>query len=544
MTEYTGKGVYGAIAIGNIKVFKRQKLTITKTTITDVENEILRVTKAKESSMAQLQQIYEKALKDVGEENAQIFQIHLLLLDDEDYNQSIVDTIESERVNAEYAVSVTAETFSNMFSSMDDDYMKERAIDIKDISNRLISNLIDEGSNDSNSNEKVIVCADDLAPSETVLLDKDKVLAFVTAYGSSNSHTSILARSMNIPAVIGVGREFLDAIKDGDHAIVDGYSGKVYLNPSDETTDQYQSKMLAEQQDRQRLQLLKGKEDITLDGTKVKLYANIGTPKDVKSVLLNDANGIGLFRSEFLYLESNDYPTEDQQFEAYKSVLQDMNGKRVIIRTLDIGADKKVDYFNLDREENPALGYRAIRICLTRPEVFKTQLRALYRASVYGNLGIMFPMITSVKELESILAICQEVKQELSSKGIEYSNSTQLGIMIETPASAIISDRLAPMVDFFSVGTNDLTQYTLACDRQNANVESFCDTHHEAILRLIEMATINAHKNNIWIGICGELASDTTLTETFLKMGIDELSVSPNFVLKVREAIRSVDLSK
>ena len=544
MTEYTGKGVYGAIAIGNIKVFKRQKLTITKTTITDVENEILRVTKAKESSMAQLQQIYEKALKDVGEENAQIFQIHLLLLDDEDYNQSIVDTIESQKVNAEYAVSVTAETFSNMFSSMDDDYMKERAIDIKDISNRLISNLMDEGGNDSNSNEKVIVCADDLAPSETVLLDKDRVLAFVTAYGSSNSHTSILARSMNIPAVIGVGRQFLDAIKDGDHAIVDGYSGKVYLNPNDETTKEYHSKMLADQQDRQRLQLLKGKEDITLDGTKVKLYANIGSPKDVKSVLLNDANGIGLFRSEFLYLESSDYPTEDQQFEAYKSVLQGMDGKRVIIRTLDIGADKKVDYFNLDREENPALGYRAIRICLTRPEVFKTQLRALYRASVYGNLGIMFPMITSVKELESILAICQEVKQELSSKGIEYSNSTQLGIMIETPASAIISDRLAPMVDFFSVGTNDLTQYTLACDRQNPDAEEFVDTHHEAILRLIEMSAQNAHKNGAWIGICGELAADTALTETFLRMGIDELSVSPTFVLKVRDAVRKTDLSK
>ena len=390
----------------------------------------------------------------------------------------------------------------------------------------------------------MIVCADDLAPSETVSLDKNKVLAFVTAHGSSNSHTAILARNMNIPAVIGAGDEFLKFIHDGDEAIVDGFTGEIFVNPDDATRERMLEKQKSDVEKRRLLQELKGKENVTVDGRKINIYANIGSVDNIGSVLLNDAGGIGLFRSEFLYLESNDYPTEEQQFFAYKKVLESMAGKKVIIRTLDIGADKQVDYFNLEKEENPAMGYRAIRICLTRPEIFKTQLTALYRASVYGNLGIMFPMITSVSEVEKILAICDEVKAELSSLGIGYSKNVELGIMIETPAAAVISDKLAPMVDFFSVGTNDLTQYTLACDRQNTRVEPFCDTHHEAILRLIEMSAENAHKNGAWIGICGELAADTNLTEKFLRMGIDELSVSPTFVLKVRDTVRKINLSK
>ncbi len=388
----------------------------------------------------------------------------------------------------------------------------------------------------------MIICADDLAPSETVLLDKDKVLAFVTAYGSSNSHTAILARNMNIPAIISVGGEFLNAVHDGDEAIVDGFTGEIFLNPDSETVERMGKKQQEDEEKKKLLLKLKGKENITIDGTSIKIFANIGGVDNIGSVIVNDAGGIGLFRSEFLYLESSDFPTEDEQFAAYKKVLESMAGKKVIIRTLDIGADKQAGYFGLEREENPALGYRAIRICLTRPEIFKTQLRALYRASAYGDLGIMFPMITSVSELETIFHICDEVKSGLRTDGIEYDENTELGIMIETPAAALISDRLAPMVDFFSVGTNDLTQYTLACDRQNSKLESFCDTHHEAILRLIEMSAENAHKNGAWIGICGELAADTALTETFLRMGIDELSVSPSFVLKVRDTVRSIDL--
>lgn len=544
MTEFQGKGVFGAVAIGKISVFEKQEVKVKRCHITDTENEKARIEQAKEQAKEQLQQIYEKALKEVGETNAQIFEIHMMMIDDEDYNDSINNIIESQNVNAEYAVAVTADNFAEMFASMDDSYMQARASDVKDISERLIKNLSSGNQETNKTDDKVIICASDLAPSETVSLDKEKVLAFVTANGSSNSHTAILARNMNIPAVIGVGEKFLEEIKNGETAIVDGFTGKVYIDPDSETLEAMQKKQKQDTEKKELLQKLKGKENITLDGTKINIYANIGGVDNIGAVLLNDAGGIGLFRSEFLYLENSDYPTEEQQFQAYKKVLESMAGKKVIIRTLDIGADKQVDYFHLEKEDNPALGYRAIRICLTRPEIFKTQLRALYRASAFGNLGIMFPMITSVKELERIKEICEEVKNELRAEDVEYSENTEIGIMIETPAAAIISDRLAPMVDFFSVGTNDLTQYTLACDRQNPRLEEFCDTHHEAILRLIRMSAENAHKNGAWIGICGELAGDTTLTEEFLRMGIDELSVSPAFVLKVRDTVRNIDLRK
>ncbi len=544
MKKYQGKSVYSAIAIGKISLFKKVDATVKRERITDIDGEKARFEQAKATAVEQLQEIYEKALKEVGEAHAAIFEIHQMMLDDEDYNDSINNIIESQSVNAEYAVAVTSDNFAEMFSAMDDEYMKARAADVRDISNRIIGNLSGNTSAQGNTDEKVIICAYDLAPSETVSLDKDKVLAFVTAHGSSNSHTAILARNMNIPAIIGIGDEFLSEINEGDEAIIDGFTGEVTVNPDDETREKMLQKQKSDEEKKRLLQDLKGKENITLDGRKINVYANIGSVNDIGKVLANDAGGIGLFRSEFLYLENSDYPTEEQQFLAYKRVLESMAGKKVIIRTLDIGADKKCDYFNLKHEENPALGYRAIRICLTRPDIFKTQLRALYRASVFGNLGIMFPMITSVGELEKITKICGEVRDELKSQGIEYSEKTELGIMIETPAAALISDKLAPMVDFFSVGTNDLTQYTLACDRQNPDIEQFIDTHHEAILRLIEMSAENAHKHGAWIGICGELGADTSLTEAFLRMGIDELSVSPSFVLKVRDAVRNIDLSK
>lgn len=544
MTTLKGKGVYGAIALGRISVFTRREASVKRTHIEDIEAEKARLEKAKEKATEQLRTIYEKALKEVGEANAQIFEIHQMMIEDEDYNESIASIIETQSVNAEYAVAVTADNFSEMFASMDDAYMQARSADVRDISNRIISCLSDGGGSDAVSDEKVIICADDLAPSETVQLDKDKVLAFVTAFGSSNSHTAILARNMNIPAVIGVGTELLNTVKSGVFAAVDGYTGEIFIDPDEETVARLEKKRKEDEEKKHLLQELKGKENVTLDGRKINIYANIGSVDNIGAVLANDAGGIGLFRSEFLYLESSDYPTEEQQFAAYKRVIESMAGKKVIIRTLDIGADKQVDYFGLEKEENPALGYRAIRICLTRPEIFRTQLRALYRASAYGNLGIMFPMITSVSEVEKILAMCGEVREQLRAEGVEVSDNVELGIMIETPAAAIISDRLAPMVDFFSVGTNDLTQYTLACDRQNANIEQFIDTHHEAILRLIEMSAENAHKHGAWIGICGELAADTSLTETFLRMEIDELSVSPTFVLKVRDAVRKCDLSK
>ena len=544
MKKFTGKGVYGAIAMGKISVFQKQDTLIQRTSVKDTEAEKARVEAAKAAAAEQLQAIYEKALKEVGETNAQIFEIHMMMLEDDDYNESIQNIIDTQKVNAEYAVSITADNFAEMFSAMDDAYMQARAADVRDISDRIIANLTGNVAVQEDSGEKHIICADDLAPSETVSLDKDKVLAFVTAHGSSNSHTAILARNMNIPAVIGVGSDFLKEVQDGTEAIVDGFTGEIFVEPDEETRRRLLEKQKADEEKKRLLLELKGKENVTRDGTKVNIYANIGSVDNIGAVLLNDAGGIGLFRSEFLYLENNDYPNEEQQFLAYKRVLESMAGKKVIIRTLDIGADKQVDYFHLKKEDNPAMGYRAIRICLTRPEIFKTQLRALYRASIYGNLGVMFPMITSVSELEKILAICEEVKAELREQGVTYSDTMELGIMIETPAAAIISYRLAPMVDFFSVGTNDLTQYTLACDRQNPDIEPFIDTHHEAILRLIEMSARNAHANGAWIGICGELAADTTLTETFLRMGIDELSVSPAFVLKVRDAVRNVDLRK
>lgn len=544
MKKFHGKGVYGAVAVGKVSLLKKADEEVKHIHVINTDDEKARFEQAKSIAVQQLQEIYSKALKEAGEANAAIFEIHQMMLDDEDYNDSINNIIESQSVNAEYAIAITADNYADMFSSMDDTYMNARAADVRDISNRLIHILSGNITIENEPDEKIIICAKDLAPSETVMLDKDKILAFVTAHGSSNSHTAILARNMNIPAIVDVGDVFLDEIKNGDRIIVDGCTGDIFVDPDEETQTKLLEKQRADEEKKRLLQELKGKENITLDGRKINVYANIGNVGDIGKVLANDAGGIGLFRSEFLYIENSDYPTENQQFNAYKKVLESMAGKKVIIRTIDIGADKKCDYFNLKHEENPALGYRAIRICLTRPEVFKTQLRALYRASVFGNLGIMFPMITSVSEIVKILAVCDDVKSELKSQGVEFSDKIELGIMIETPAAAIISDKLAPMVDFFSVGTNDLTQYTLACDRQNPDIEQFIDTHHEAILRLIEISVENAHKHGAWIGICGELGADTSLIETFLRMGVDELSVSPTFVLRVREAIRSIDLSK
>ena len=544
MITYNGKGVYSAVAIGRISIYKRQDATVARIEITDKEAELKRVEEAKAKATEQLQAIYDKALKEVGEENAAIFEVHMMMLEDDDYNESIRNIIETQSVNAEYAVSITADNFAEMFAGMEDSYFQARAADIRDISNRLIACLTDSGTDSELGAEKVIICADDLAPSETVSLNKEKVLAFVTAFGSSNSHTAILARNMNIPAIIGVGEEFLNSVKDGDFAIVDGFTGEVFVDPDEETLAKLTKKREEDVAKKKLLQDLKGKENVTLDGTKIDIFANIGSVDNIGAVLMNDAGGIGLFRSEFLYLENDDYPTEEQQFQAYKRVLESMAGKKVIIRTLDIGADKQVDYFHLDKEENPAMGIRAIRICLTRQDIFRTQLRALYRASVYGHLGIMFPMITSVSEVKKIMEICDSVRADLKVEDIPFSDSVEHGIMIETPAAAVISDQLAPLVNFFSVGTNDLTQYTLACDRQNPKIEQFVDTHHEAVLRLIKMAAENAHKNGAWIGICGELGADTSLTETFLRMGIDELSVSPTFVLKLRDAVRKIDLRK
>lgn len=544
MTTLRGKGVYGAIALGRISVFKRKEALVRKTHIDDIEAEKERLKSAKEKAKEQLREIYNEALKEVGEDDARIFEIHMIMIDDDDYNDSITGIIDTQSVCAEYAVAVTADHLADRFAAADDAYMQSRSADVKDISNRIISCLSEDKCESTASDEKVIICADDLTPSETVQLDKNKVIAFVTAFGSSNSHTAILARNLNIPAIVGVGGALFKSVKDGDFVAVDGYSGEIFVEPNEDIKVLLEKKCAEDEKKKRLLEELKGKENITLDGRRIAINANIGSVDDIDSVIANDAGGIGLFRSECLYLESSDYPTEEQQFVAYKKVLESMAGKKVIIRTLDIGADKQVDYFHLAKEENPALGYRAIRICLTRPEIFKTQLRALYRASAYGNLGIMFPMITSVSELDKILSICEMVRNELKADGVEVSDKVELGIMIETPAAAIISDRLAPMVDFFSVGTNDLIQYTLACDRQNAAIEKFVDTHHEAVFRLIELSAKNAHEHGAWIGICGELAADTSLTENFLRMGIDELSVSPVFVLKVRDAVRRCDLAK
>lgn len=544
MTRFTGKGVYDAIAVGKIRIFKHQDIQVKKEKSEDIKGELARLERAKEAAIAELDKIYDKVLKEIGEDNARIFEIHRMMIEDNDYNNSIRDIIEKQGMNAEYAVAEVGNVFSARLAATEGVYMQARAADVRDISNRILRCL---GSGEYGENvveEEMILCAEDLAPSETVTLNKDKVLAFVTAHGSVNSHTAILAKNRNIPAIIGLGDSFLKVIREGDMAIVNGFTGEFILNPEDEVLAEALRKRDDELEKRELLQKLKGKENVTLDGTKVGICANIDSADYMEEVLQNDADGIGLFRSEFIYLESEDYPTQEEQFQIYKRVLESMAGRKVIIRTLDMGADKQAGYLGLEKEENPALGLRAIRLCLMRPEIFKIQLKALYRASVYGRLGILFPMITNVGELEEILALCEEVKQELEADGIPYSGDVELGIMIETPAAAMISDLLAPMVDFVSVGTNDLIQYTLACDRQNAAVDRFCDTHHEAVLRLIEMSVRNAHAHGTRIGICGELAADTTLTERFLRMGIDELSVSPSFVLKVRDVVRNIDLTK
>lgn len=529
-----GKSVFGGIAIGKIAVYNKKDNLVKRIKITDTKAEVARFTEAKEKAKTELSALYEKALKEVGEVNAMIFEVHQMMLDDLDYVESITNMIEAQSVNAEFAVATTGDNFSEMFAAMDDDYMRERAADVKDISNRVISILCGNSGTGIASDEPVILFAKDLAPSETVQLDKSLVLSFVTRFGSANSHTAILARTMNIPALIGV--DYPENI-EGKTGIVDGYTGKVIVEPDEATLAEYKNKKDEDEYKKRLLLELKGKENITKSGRKINLYANIGGVKDVASVLANDADGIGLFRSEFLYLESDDYPTEEAQFTAYKTVAETMAGKKVIIRTLDIGADKQVGYFGMEKEENPAMGYRAIRICLDRPEIFKTQLRAIYRASYYGTISIMFPMIISVSEIKKIKEIIEQVKEELTSEGIPYKDC-ELGIMIETPAAVMISDLLAKEVDFFSIGTNDLTQYTLAIDRQNPKLDNIYDAHHEAILRMLKMVVDNAHRENCWVGICGELGADTTLTETFIDMGFDELSVSPSMVLRVREAIR------
>lgn len=544
MKKFVGKGVYGAVAAGKATVLMRYENAVKRISIEDTGRERARVTAAIEDAKKKLQDMYERALGELGESGAQIFAVHRMLLEDAVYRDSIDSVIESQRVNAEYAVTAAGESLAECFAAMDDVYMRERAADVRDVSQRLTACLAGETDREGVTEEGGILCADDLPPSVIMNLDKKKTAALVTAQGSLISHAAILARSRSIPTVVGAGEEFLAQIMDGDEIMVDGFAGEVFLEPDAETRMALSEKQRAAEEERRLLQSLRGRENISLDGRKINICANIGSVEELEAVHASDAGGIGLFRSECLYLGNSDYPTEEQQFTAYKKVLEGMAGKKVIIRTLDIGADKQPDYFELKREENPALGCRAIRICLTRPEIFKTQLRALFRASAYGNMGIMFPMITSVAEVEKILEICSEVKAELRSQGVPYSENAELGIMIETPAAAIISDRLAPMVDFFSVGTNDLTQYTLACDRQNSDIEPFVDTHHEAILRLIEMSAESAHRHGAWIGICGELAADINLTETFLRMGIDELSVSPAFVLKVRDVVRSLDLSR
>ena len=543
MITISGKSVFGGVSIGKLMFYKRNEKVIKRVHVDDVDAEWDRFQQAKDTAVSQLKGLYDKALEDVGEANAMIFEIHQMMLEDPDYCDSITNIIGTQSVNAEFAVATTADNFAQMFTSMDDAYMKERAADVRDISERLISILSNGQGRSFSSDEPVIIMAEDLAPSETVQLDKDKVLGFVTAKGSTNSHTAILARTMNIPAVINIGIE-LSPEYDGMLACVDGFTGTVYLDPNEQTLSQMKEKQERDLQQRALLQQLKGQENVTLDGQKIKIYCNIGNPSDVGGVLKNDAGGIGLFRSEFLYLENSDYPTEEEQFLAYKQVAETLAGKEVVIRTLDIGADKQVEYFNMPPEENPALGYRAIRICLDRIEIFKTQLRALLRASAYGKIAIMFPMITSVQEVQDIKQIVEEVRADLDSQGIPYDKSIQLGIMIETPAAAIISDELAKEVDFFSVGTNDLTQYTLAIDRQNQKLERFYNPHHKAVLRLIKMAADNAHKNGIWIGICGELGADLALTETFLAMGIDELSVSAPYVLPLRKKVRETDIGK
>ena len=541
MNVYQGKSVFGGIAIGHLCVYKKGEQQVTRQKIEDVEAEVKRFQDAKEAAQAQLGELYDKAVKEVGEANAAIFEMHQMLLEDEDYQDSVENIIRTQQVNAEYATAVTSDHFSSMFAEMDDDYLKERAADIRDISERVIANLSGENKSKVVTDEPVIILADDLAPSETVQLEKDKVLSFVTVHGSVNSHTAILARTMGIPALVSTEMELTDDL-DGKLAVVDGNHGMIYVEPDAETMEKMEALKKEEEEKKELLQTFKNKESVTLDGKKVLTYANIGNVKDLALVLQNGAEGIGLFRSEFLYLESETYPTEEEQFEVYKKVAETMAGKRVIIRTLDIGADKQADYFELAKEENPAMGVRAIRICLTRPEIFKTQLRALFRASAFGNIAIMYPMITSLSEIAQIKAIVEEVKAELDADNVPYGTPEQ-GIMIETPAAATISDLLAEEVDFFSIGTNDLTQYTLAIDRQNQSLDSFFDAHHIAVLRMINQTIQNAHKAGIWCGICGELGADSDLTELFLAMGIDELSVSPGRLLTIRRLICETDSS-
>lgn len=538
-----GKSVFGGIAVGKILFYKKPKDKIKRYKVEDKTAELERFNLAKEISFKQLEELYEKALAEVGEANAMIIQVHQMMLEDLDYLESIKNIILTQGVNAEYAVGVTGDNFAQIFSTMDDEYMRERAADVLDISNRIVRVLSKEEDNKFQLMESVIIAADDLAPSETIQLDKNKVLSFITMEGSTNSHTAILARTMNIPAVIGIGKDLAEEF-DGKLALVDGFTGTVYIEPEETILKEMEIKKQKEQEKKALLQELKGKENVTKDGKKINIYANVGGTLDIGAVLLNDAGGIGLFRSEFLYLEKESFPSEEEQFASYKYVAESMAGKKVIIRTLDIGADKQVGYFNLPREENPALGFRAIRICLTDKEIFKTQLRALYRASAYGNLSIMFPMITSLEEVLEIKEIIKEVKAELKQTGIGFKEDLEIGIMIETPAAVMISDELAQEVDFFSIGTNDLTQYTLAIDRQNPKLDKFYNPHHKAILKMIQITADNAHKYGKWIGICGELAGDLSLTETFLRMGIDELSVSPALVLGLRNKVRETNLSK
>lgn len=540
MITIKGKSVFGGVSIGKIMFYKRNEKVIKRTHVDDVDAEWKRFCDAKDTAVSQLKELYDKAIEDVGEANAMIFEIHEMMLEDLDYLESIENIIRTQEVNAEFAVATTADNFAQMFAAMDDAYMQGRAADVKDVSERVLDILCGVSGGMKEMTEPCIIAADDLAPSETVQLDKSKVLGFATMYGSSNSHTAILARTMNIPAVIGLGEDLLTKY-DGKMAVIDGFTGMLYIDPDEETMKVMEEKRAKDQEQKALLEQLKGKENVTKSGQKINVYANIGNVSDVGAVLKNDAGGIGLFRSEFLYLENSDFPTEEQQFAVYKQVAENMAGKKVIIRTLDIGADKQVDYFGLDKEENPALGYRAIRICLTRKEIFKTQLRALYRAAMFGNISIMFPMIISVAEVHEIKAIIAEVKEELKNEGIPFKDDVELGVMIETPASVMISRELAKEVDFFSVGTNDLTQYTLAIDRQNAKLDKFYDPHHPAVLAMIKMAADNAHAEGAWIGICGELGADLELTEEFLKMGLDELSVSPAMVLPLRKRIRECE---
>ena len=540
MQVYSGKSVFGGIAIGKISVYKKNEQQVKRVRTEDTKGELARYEAAKAAAVEQLQELYQKALKEVGEANAAIFEIHQMMLDDGDYNESVENIIETQKVNAEYAVAVTGDNFAQMFRAMDDDYMRERAADVKDISERVLSILNGGQKGKVVTDEPVIIVADDLAPSETVQLEKDMVLSFVTVHGSVNSHTAILARTMAIPALIGTEELPLDDTVDGKLAVVDGLNGKIYVEPDAQTLEEMKKRRQEELEKKELLQLLKGKENVTRDGKKIMLYANIGNIKDLATVIQNDAGGIGLFRSEFIYLEKDRYPTEEEQFSIYKTAVETMAGKRVIIRTLDIGADKQCEYFEMDKEENPALGYRAIRICLTRPEIFKTQLRALFRASAYGNLAIMYPMITSLWEVRRIKEIVEEVKAELTAEQLEFGNPQQ-GIMIETPAAVMMSGELAKEVDFFSIGTNDLTQYTLATDRQNPKLDKFYDAHHPAVLSMIRMTVENAHKAGIWAGICGELGADTSLTKEFLAMGVDELSVSPGSILPIRKIILETD---